>query len=244
MGLVIATALITVIGGGGFWLLWNFTRPKKQVWNAKVYTVSEGIRPEKRDTKGRIISLGGLHDLKFFTNDIIEKIKKEGKVIYRLQKMNRSLPDLTDDVVLGYGKGSFVNVVLKDSGCTYLKVGFTNGPGGEKDTDNLIFQPVPYDSLNMVTNEIEIQRQRTKDDKDILEKIIPWIGMGLLIFGLVAVAYFMGQAGIKMSENFDKAASKFQVSVDAMMGQIPEDQKVQLGVQSTTTTTLKPPSIQ
>ena len=86
LGLVIATVLITIIGGGGFWLLWTMTRPKKQTWVAKVYTISEGIRQEKRDAKGRVVSLGGLNDLRFFGNDIIEKVKKEGKTMYILQK--------------------------------------------------------------------------------------------------------------------------------------------------------------
>jgi len=244
IGLVIATLLITV-GGGGIWLLWTMTRPKKKIWSAKVYTVSEGIRPEKRDNKGRIISLGGLNDLKFFANDIIEKVKKNGKTIYLLQKMKKSLPDLNDDVIVGYGKGSFVNVVLKDGACTYLKAGFTNG-ATDKEPDNIIFQPVPYDSLNMVTNEIEIQRERTKDDKDILEKVLPWIGMGILMFSMVAVAYFMGQASIKSSDNFYKAANVYTEGIKALNGVSFSDDTPPLGAQTTTTTTsttLKPPSI-
>ena len=145
---------------------------------------------------------------------------------------------------MGYGKGSFINVVLKGGACTYLKPGFTNGTGGENDFDNLIFQPIPYDSLNMVTNEINIQNQRIKDDKDILEKVLPWIAMGLLIFGMVAIAYFHGQAIIKASENFDKAAAKYQEAFNIMSGRLPDDDRPQLGVQSTTTTTLRPPGIQ
>ena len=154
--------------------------------------------------------------------------------------MNKSLPELTDDVIIGYGKDAFINIVLMNGSCTYLKPGFSNGNGDN--SQEMIFQPVAYDSLNMVTNELQIQQERIKDDKDILEKILPWIGMGILIFGMVAIAYFHGQATIKASDNFLKAAEVYKVATENN-NNVLDDGKPSLGVQSTTTTTLKPPSI-
>lgn len=228
--LVISTFLVLVIGGGGFYLLWRLTRPKKKIWKAKIFTVSEGVRQEVRDKKGNIVSQGGLRDLIYYGEDIIEKVVRgPGMVIYRLKRLGKSVPAITNNVVIGSGKDSYVHVLYKDGVCTLMKPGYST-------MGDVIFDPVPYDSLSLVSNEIELQRQRRAPTKDILERVLPWIGIGLFIFGMIAVAYFYGNAVIKSSENYVKAATTYKESVAELVNgtkRVVDSKNDKLGIQKT-----------
>ena len=43
IAIIIATAIITAVGGGGFYLIWLRTRPMKETWDAEVYQDSNCI---------------------------------------------------------------------------------------------------------------------------------------------------------------------------------------------------------
>lgn len=195
-GLMITILAILCIGGGGGFLLWLITRPKKMTWLARVYQLGEGIKPPVKNEKGEIISNLKLCDLKPYCRDVIEKLERaKGITIYRLQMLNKVTPAVTQDCVDYWGpKDKEVMVLVEGDTCTILKKGFDKEAG-------IIFSPMPHDRSNMIREEMAIADERIKKPMDILQAITPWIVTGICIIGLVAIAYFEGQAWIESSKN-------------------------------------------
>ena len=80
--LVAITLVIFGLGGGGFYILYLRSKPRKESWKAYVYQLSAGIQPEFKDKKGNIISNLKLRDLKPYGVDIVTRnIMKGGKEI-------------------------------------------------------------------------------------------------------------------------------------------------------------------
>lgn len=202
VGLVfVIGAVITAVGGGGFWLLWLLTRPKKMSWKAMVYQISDGVKPPRRDKFGKVLSEIPLSDLRPYTKDVIVREEKgSGNVIFRLVKMGKAVPAVTSDTVDYWGeKDKVVSVLMVGDSCTLLKKGYNRDAG-------VLFEPMPHDRVNLIKSEMEIARERTKEKKDILEAITPWIVVGISMLSLVAIAYFMVQGFMEMSESHEDAA--------------------------------------
>lgn len=194
----IVSFVITLVGGGIGWLIWMRTRPKKQSWRARIYTVGSAIQPPIRDKKGRIISDLKLKDLKPYGRDIAERIEKNtGIVIYRLRTLGKTLPTVTNDTVEVWGGNDLpeITVLLDGETCTLLRRGF------DTNTKNIVFNPMPHDRINMLKSEMASRHDRLRKEKDILQAITPWIVTGILVMGLVGIAYFMGNSFVAMSEN-------------------------------------------
>jgi len=194
---VIITLVICILGGGGFYVLWLLTAPKKMTWIAKVYQIAEGVKPPVTNSKGVIISNIKLNDLRPYTRDILERVdKKPGITIYRLQKLNKVTPEVTSDVVDFWGeKNKEVSVLLFGDSCTLIKKGYSQEIG------QAVFSPVGHDRMTMITGELAIRKERLKDEKSILEAITPWIITGICMLALVGIAYFTVTGFVKISEN-------------------------------------------
>ena len=195
VGIVIVVFMITAIGGGGFYLLWLKTRPKKQTWNAKVYQIGEGIRPAVLDKNKNVVSDLKLNDLKPYTEDVIERIDKDpGITLYRLQRLNKTVESVPSDCVDYWGENKKeVAVVIEGETCTILKKGYDKNAG-------IVFQPMPHDRINMITSQIALRKDRLKKEKDILQAITPWIVTGICMLSLIVMIYITVDGWTNMSE--------------------------------------------
>lgn len=187
--------IIALFGGGGAYWIWLKTRTPKLTWEAEIYTLSDGIRSSVKDKKGNIISNLELRDLKFFMHDVVEKINvaEEGE-IYRLQKLRKTISAVTNDYVEILGQNKRVIVLLQDNSCTLLKRGYDESIG------RVVFQPMSYDRMSMIRSEMAIREDRLEGTKNILERILPWVVTGMLIFGMVGIAWVQVQGSLKMTE--------------------------------------------
>jgi len=230
------------LGGGGGYLLWLKTRPKKLTWRARVYQVGEGRLPVKRDKQGKKLSEVKLSELRPYVLDVLERVEKDhGVTIHRLVRLNRTTSAVTGDCVERWGDTNFVDVLLSEDAATVMKKGFDGKTG------KAVFNPIPRERLNMITENILVKQARLQKEKDILAAITPWVVVGVSMMALVFIAYLHSNAIIKTSELQDKSnryfADKFEQSaaqMNSILAQISGDvPKVQSDTVSET-----PPSIE
>ena len=221
LNVVIATIIVSGLGGGAFYLLWLKTRPKKETWTAKIYRLGEGIRdPEVKD--GKVISELRLQDLQPYALDTLEKVEKApGITIFKLQKLHKTTPAVEGDVVDYWGEGKKeVNVLIHKGQCTLLRRGY------HKESGELIFNPLPHSRINLIKSEMAIRKDRLQKEKDIMQAITPWIVTGICMLGLVAIAYTMVSGFVEMSEHFENAvldSDKTLLTIESMkIGRLPE----------------------
>ncbi len=224
--LVIIVTIITIVGGGGAYLFWVKTRPKKQTWNAKVYQLGKGVTEPKKDKKGNVISDIKLQDLIPYSKDILEKIDKEHDTIYyQLQKLKKTTPAPEDGTVEYWGKGlKEVSVLYHKDGCTLLKKGYDKVTGEE------IFDPLPHSRVNIIKGEMGLRKNRLHEKKDILQAISPWIVAGIVIMGLVGISYLQGEAYIKVSENLKTVMEESNKKFDEFESQQAKIEELKQGI--------------
>lgn len=205
LGTIIVTLVIIGVGGGGAYILWLITRPKKLTWKAKIYQLGEGIKPPIRDKKGNILSDIKLSDLKPFAKDIVERIEKDpGITVYRLIKLNKIVPAVTSDVVEYWGsKDKEVSILCENDSYTILKKGYDRSAGA-------IFRPMQSDRINMIKSEMAIRKDRLHKEKDILQAITPWIVTGICMLGLVGICYISVDGYLTMQEKM--TAGQIEIS--------------------------------
>jgi len=181
-----------VIGIAIGYAFWFFTRPKKLTWIAKVYTISESSKP-LLDSEGNIREIE-LNDLKPFCKDVLEKIDLDhSREVYRLQKLGKTTPAVSNDNIENWGDKKEVRVLLYNNSTTLLTCGY-DGQG------NMIFNPVPYDTQNMIKNEISSRKAKIRKEKDILEAIAPFIAIGFSVMLLLGLGYFFVDGMIKINK--------------------------------------------
>jgi len=229
---IIATLIIMGIGGGGAYLLFLKTRPKKIVWKANIYQIGEGIHPPTKDKEGNVVCDIKLSDLRPYTTDTVEKIERgEGLTIYQLVKLKRPLPDITSDCVDYWGENNReVSILKQGETYTLLKKGYNVDAG-------VLFQPMAHDRINMIVSQIATRKERLKKEKDILQAISPWVVTGICMLGLVALTYFVvdgfmdiaetiGTASVESARLNNQAVDQYR---DLLAGKLPQSQN--LGVQ-------------
>lgn len=219
-------ASITALGGGGFYLLWLITRPKKMSWKANVYQLAEGVKPPRVDKYGKVTSDIKLSDLRPYTEDtLVREEKSTGDVVFSLVKLGKATPAVTSDCVEYWGdKRRIVSVLLDGDSCTLLKSGYNREAGK-------VFEPIAHDRVNLIKSELLLVKERTKDKKDILEAITPWIVVGISMLSLVAISYFIVQGFIEISEHIEKGSSDLasaqvksaEIYRDALRGEFSPD---------------------
>lgn len=192
--LIIIVFAISGLGIGIGYLIYIKTREKKMTWDARVYQVGRGVRPPIKDDKGKIVSNLELNDLKPYGKDVIEKTYK-GKniVVFRLQKMNKTVENVPSDCVESWGEKKEVSVILEGDTCTVMNVGYDSVAGK-------VFQPMKHDRLNLVTSEIEIRKDRVRQHKDILQAILPYVAIAVGMITLVMLAWINVDGFLEMQE--------------------------------------------
>ena len=203
---------LSVIGGGVGFGIWYFTRPKKMIWSARIYTISE-THKTLYDLDGNPKNIT-LNDLRPFTTDILEKINLEhGREIYRLQKLGKTTPAVDSGHIENWGTQKEVKVLLYNNSCTLLTSGY------DKD-GTIVFNPVPYDTQNMVRNEISSRKAKLHKEKDILEAIAPYITIGISMIFLFGVIYFIINSMVDINRDLVQQQADFdkmQIEISKIM---------------------------
>lgn len=192
--LMLITAVVTIVGGGGMYLLYLKTRPKKVSWIAKVYQVGDGIRKLKDKDGNPILEDLKMSDLKPFSTDVLEKVEKgPGLTVYRLVKLNKPTSEVTADCVEYWGPNRKEVSVLFDGGnCTLMKKGYNRNAG------EAIFTPLAFDRVNMINSQMALRKDRLRKEKDILQAITPWVIAGICMLSLLAISYVMTDGFLEM----------------------------------------------
>lgn len=199
-----STVFFTLILGLGYFL-WIKTRPKSISWKADVYIEGGGKLEDITDSKGKKVGEQmQMKGIRPYTQDVIERIEKgHGKVIYRLVKLNKTTPEIDGDCVDYWGADNKrVAVLIKGETCTILRKGFNPAADSK---GNLVFDPMPYEKVNMITNQMAIKRDNIFKEKDVLAAVLPYVAVVAAVIGLVAIGWVMGKSYVDMSENFKEA---------------------------------------
>ena len=226
LNIIIIIVIITIVGGGGGYLIWLYTRPKKETWIAKIYQLGKGVREPIKDKKGNIVSELKVQDLIPFAKDILYKIDKEhGTTYYELQKLKKTTPSPEDGTVDYWGKGKReVSVLYQKDGCTLLKKGY------DKTTGEVIFDPLPHSRVNIIKGEMGLRKDRLHSSKDILTAITPWIVAGICIVGLIGISYIQSEAYIKVSENLKTVMEESNKKFDEFEAQQAKIEELKQGI--------------
>jgi len=203
--LILVLMAVVILGGGGVFLLWYLNKPKGQSWTARVWQLAEGVRPPIRDEDGNILSGIKKRDMKPLTMDLLKKTDvAPGLTRYELIKLGKVTPAVNNDVVDTWDKKNrFVDVLLDGDSVTLLRKGYDARAG------EILFDPLPYDRKMMIMVEMQSRKERLENKKGLLEKLALYITIGILVLGIVATSYFMGDMMIKVSEDQTKIAELY-----------------------------------
>lgn len=200
IGWMIATVIITVVGGGGGYLLWLKTRPAKISWIARCYQVGDGTKLVKHQTKDKTFSIK-MSDLIPYIEDRLERIEVDhGITHYKLARLNMTTNAVTADMVEVWGRGKKeVNVLVEGDTATLMKRSY------DKVTGQKVFTPMPRERIELIKSEIAIKKDRLTREKDILQAITPWVVAGICMIGLIGITYFMTNSSLKNQEIISKS---------------------------------------
>lgn len=203
LGLIMWAGVIIVLGGGGGAWLFFSTRKKKQFWTAKVYQLSEGTK-KYIDHDGDDNPEITLNDLRPYCKDTLIKTEEDyGVEVYSLKTLGLTCKGVTADDVDVWGKDDKeVSVLLVGTTATILKKGYDAKSG------NMLFKPMPRERIDLMKAEILIKKNRMAEKKGLLEKVLPYITVGIVMFALVGISYTLGESYVKVSENNQKSLDK------------------------------------
>lgn len=212
--LVVTLVIIAGVGGGGMYLFWVKTRPKKKTWNATVYTLGQGVR--------KVEEVVNIQDIKPYCKDIIEQVEKpDGTSYFRLQKLDIIVADIEQEAVENWGGGQKEVSVLVHGGTAALLRKSYNKSVGE-----LVFEPLKMSRISFMKGEIAHIKSRLHKSTDILQAITPWIVTGMLIIGICAIAYIMVEGFSTISEE-NSAAQKYVADKNVEAAQILAGVKIE-----------------
>ena len=205
--LFVVMFFVLALGGGLGYIIYIKTRPKKQTWEANVYTISDAVKTEVVNDKGKIIKKLELKDLQPYAIDIIEKIEDKNGTLYKLQKLNKPTPPIEAKVIENWGTKKVVNVLYAGGSCTLLNKGYENSIG------TAVYDPLPADRINLITQDINIKTKRLTNEKDILQAITPWIVAGVTAIALVGITYIIISGLIEINDRATEALEQFGESI-------------------------------
>lgn len=181
------------------------TSPLKKTWKAKIYQVGDGVIPPLKDKEGNIVSDIKLRDLMPYKKDRIERVEKEkGIVIYRIIGLNKTVPAITTSCVERWSKDDEeVSVLFDNEVCTLLRRGYD-------ENGRIVFNPLPYDTINMIQNEITTRQDRLKkEETNFWASITPIAIFTVAAFLLLGTAWLNGQGMIET----DKTLSSISTNI-------------------------------
>lgn len=219
---ILITVAVTVVGGSIGYFIWLQLRPKKETWVAEIWGVSDTFQGYPRDEQGRIIQKIRLKDMVMLGLDTLEKVTKKGQTIYRLQKIKRTTPPVETGTT--YRRGNKVCVQILKFGETYtlFKRGYS------EDIGKAVIKPLPYSTINQIETNIIEKESRNEKDKTVWEAVTPFIVTGIMAMSLVACAYFMGGAFIKISKSFQQSMNEVADKMTKMVDKMAEIQAINI----------------
>ena len=210
IGLVIVLAIVVLLGGGGFLLFYLKSRPKKETWKAEIYQLADG---DKQVTirNGKVKERINLADLRPYGQDSIEKVEIDtGITLYRLKRLNKKVPPVQSSVVEYWGKDDRrVKVLYHKGAFTLMKSGY------DSESSTTVFDPLSHDRIDLIKGEIAMRKDRLRNEKNVLEAISPWIVAGILMVGIIAVAYISGNSFVATSKNYQEGSAKISEELKA-----------------------------
>lgn len=196
---LILLVLVGIIGGAvavaAGYLWWLFTRPKKIIWQAEVYTMSDATK-SAYDNEGNVRL--SLHDLKPYTRDVLEKVIIDYREIYRLQKIKKTTPAVENDNIEYWDGIKRVSVLMHNDQCTLLKKGYD-------DDGRIIFNPIPYDTQNLIKNEMSMRKARVQQEKGLLQAVLPYVAIIFAFMFVFGVGYLVISSYMEIGKEYDKA---------------------------------------
>ena len=200
--IVVWTLIVSAVGGVGGYFIYLKTRPNKIAWNAKIYTLGEGVRPPLTNKDGEIVSPVSLKDIRPYGKDILQRIEREhGLIIYRLKKLNAPTNEPTANCVDYWGQDDKeINILKSGDSYTVMTKGYDELAGV------FIFRPLSYETSTMLQHQAELRKSRLKQEKDVLAQITPWVVGGMALLFLFGIGYMFIEANTEISENHKVAA--------------------------------------
>jgi len=213
MNIILLISILVIVGlfggGGGYFLYLRMFAPKKELWNCRVYRVSEAIRTEEiKDKEGNFLKSLKLNDLVPYTLDKIEKRVEEGITIYELQKLKKTITGLSGNETENWGLFKNVDILYIEDECTPLKKGY------DKESGDCIYLPLGRDRMDSVTQAVFLKQQRHKQKVDAITKITPWVIAGMSLISLVFMVYFMINGNIQINEKTLATSEDFAKEIE------------------------------
>jgi len=115
--------------------------------------------------------------------------------------------------------------LYQKDGCTLLRKGY------DKTIGEVIFDPLPHSRVNIIKGEMGLRQGRLHEKKDILEAISPWIVAGIIMMGLIGIAYIQGEAYIKVSENLKTVMEESNKKYDKFINQQTKIDELKQGIE-------------
>lgn len=194
-------------------VIYRAGRKKAKTWNVRVYGVSTAERII-RDDKGDKIAIKRkgdktaqplkLQNLDLLGIDVLKKINTKKGVIFELQKLGKTVPapNIEDEVKLD--KMSEINVIYDGNSSTILK------PGYNRQSGELIYQPVPYDTVTMMINDMQTKKDRKKAKTTMLQAILPYVAIVMGFLAMIAIAYISIEGQVKISQELSSGMKEMQ----------------------------------
>ena len=209
--LLLVAGTLILVGGGGYFI-WIKSRVKKPTWKALVWQLTDAKHDSLTGLNGEIVGDLDLRELRLYGTDILIKDSgvKDDITVFKLSRMQRTVKDVTPNCVVDYGEkiGKCVDVLYHGDSCTLLRSSY------DAKTGRKIWNPMPYDRINALKNDIAVRKSRIHKKADILAQILPYVAIIMSMVFIVGVSYMsFGSAKDIAAENTKQTS----ISVDGMV---------------------------
>lgn len=182
--------------GIGYWFYIK-SRPKKETYHAEIYEEVGKVSP-LFDNDGKQVDCIPINSLKLVSIDVIDKIEVgKGLSPYRLVKANESISEIRGEHLTNMPDGKRKVHVLK-KGVSYTLMTYGTDPVGR-----LVFRPLPYSVSTMLLHNYHLKKTRNQDTKDHVKMLLALAMVITVMFGMIGMAYFLGQAWMKSAEQIN-----------------------------------------
>ena len=193
--------LVVLVSAVGIFLVFNEVILKKKNKSSLYLAEIYGLRPG-------VHSKGGIEfrDLVYLKEDKLRKVEYPDKTVYELLGSGKTTPavevDSMDKVTRNGKIVRRVRVLVEGDSCTLLKASYSKKAG------DMMFKPVPYDTMTSISNDMYVKGRRYKTKADIWAKITPIISILLSIITVIAVVVIQGNTMVKVAKENSLAAQE------------------------------------
>lgn len=202
-----AIIIVLVLGLGIFFVFNEIIlkkKAKRTFYFAEIYGLRDGVRKENNIE---------LQDLVLLDTDKLRASEyPDGRTVYELLKTGKTVPAVevtsVDKLSINGKTVKRVKVLLVKDSCTLLAGSYNKSVG------DMVFEPIKYDTMTSVANDIHVKTNRYKNKADIWSKITPIISIVLSIIAVVAIVVINGNTMAKVAQSNAAAAAELGHVVD------------------------------